>query len=52
MQINKNNIRFICISHNLIVSLTMSKILRHGNEISNNQTDDKVCDLLYIFMLL
>ncbi len=37
MQINKNNIRFICISHNLIVSLTVSKILTLENTNKNKK---------------
>ena len=35
----------------LIVTLTSSKVLRYGNIGINKKSDDKVCDLLYIFIL-
>ena len=35
----------------LIVPLTSSKVLRYGNAGINKKSDDKVCDLLYIFIL-
>ena len=33
------------------VPLTSSKVLRYGNAGINKKNDDKVCDLLYIFIL-
>lgn len=44
-------IKFSFVIRLFFVPLTSSKVLRYGNAGINKKSDDKVCDLLYIFIL-